>query len=67
MVLFLYVDDPDMQSGPNMLVKLAIGKNRAGRQSEVDLVFVRNKLRFESAYKAQHEQWLNERKKQLAA
>ena len=65
-VLFLYVDDPDMQSGPNMLVKLAIGKNRAGRQAEVDLVFVRNKLRFESAYKIEHEKWLNEKKKQLA-
>ena len=44
-VLFLYVQDPRMQDGPKMVVKLAVGKNRAGRQGEVDLVFIRNKLR----------------------
>jgi replicative DNA helicase len=65
-VAFLYIDDPAMRDGPNMLLKLAIGKNRAGRQGEVDLVFVRNKIRFEDAYQRKHETWLNEKKKQLA-
>tara|TARA_R100001463_G_scaffold38_1_gene140 strand:+ start:1642 stop:3036 length:1395 start_codon:yes stop_codon:yes gene_type:complete len=64
-VAFLYVDDPAMRDGPNMLLKLAIGKNRAGRQGEIDLVFVRNKIRFEDAYQKKHESWLNEKKKQL--
>lgn len=66
LVAFLYIDDPAMMDGPNMLLKLAIGKNRAGRQGEVDLVFVRNKIRFEDAYQPKHEAWLNEKKKQLA-
>lgn len=64
-VAFLYIDDPAMRDGPNMLLKLAIGKNRAGRQGEVDLVFVRNKIRFEDAYQTKHETWLNAKKKQL--
>lgn len=63
---FLYVEDPSMMEGPNMLLKFAIGKNRAGRQGEVDLVFVRNKVRFETAYQAKHEKWLNEKKSQAA-
>jgi replicative DNA helicase len=66
-VAFLYVEDPDMWDGPNMLLKLCIGKNRAGRQGEVDLVFVRNKIRFESAYDEQHTEWLNRRKKELSS
>ncbi len=64
-VLFLYVQDPRMQDGPKMVVKLAVGKNRAGRQGEVDLVFIRNKLRFESTFG--HEQWIDAKAKELAA
>lgn len=64
-VLFLYVKDARMQEGPKMLLKLAVGKNRAGRQGEVDLVFVRNKLRFETTLG--HEDWLNAKSRELSA
>ena len=48
-----------MFDGPNQLVKLAVGKNRGGRQGIIDLVFVKNKLRFEEASEPHHEEWLN--------
>jgi replicative DNA helicase len=64
-VLFLYVENPMIADGPNMLVNVAVGKNRAGRQGVVDLVFVRNKLRFETTLG--HDKWLDEKRKSQAA
>ena len=61
-VVFLYVEDPRMQEGPKMLVNLAVGKNRAGRQGVVDLVFIRNKLRFETTFG--HESWMDAKAKE---
>ena len=66
-VVGLLSADPVMFDGPNQLVKLAIGKNRGGRQGIVDLVFVRNKLRFEDAELPHHEKWLNEKAAKGAA
>ena len=48
-----------MYSGPNVLLKLTVGKNRADRLGEIDLVLVRNKTRFECASEPHHEEWLN--------
>lgn len=66
-IVGLLSSDPTMYDGPNQLVKLAIGKNRGGRQGIVDLVFVRNKLRFEDAELPQHEKWLNQKAAEGAA
>ena len=66
-ILFLYCEDPAMFDGPNSLLKVAVGKNRAGRQGSADLVLVRNKTRFEEASLPQHEMWLNEKRKQQVA
>lgn len=66
-ILFLYCEDPSMFDGPNSLLKVAVGKNRAGRQGSADLVLVRNKTRFEEASLPQHEMWLNEKRKQQVA
>lgn len=60
----LYLGDPRMVHGPNVLMNLRIAKNRAGRMGEVNLVFVRNKIRFEETIK--HEDWLNEKAAALA-
>ena len=66
LVLFLYAEQM-LFDGPNVLLKLAIGKNRAGRQGAVDLVLVRNRTRFEEASEPHHEEWLNrKRSEQLA-
>lgn len=66
-VMFLYCENPSMFDGPNVLLKVAIGKNRSGRQGEVDLVLVRNKTRFEEASEPQHEEWLNRRRAEQVA
>jgi len=58
-VMFLWQKDVSMYSGPNVLLKLTVGKNRAGRLGEIDLVLVRNKTRFECASEPHHEEWLN--------
>ena len=58
-VMFLWQKDVSMHSGPNVLLKLTVGKNRAGRLGEIDLVLVRNKTRFEEASEPHHTEWLN--------
>ena len=57
-VLFLYIQDPRLSDGPKMLLKLFVAKNRAGRTGEIDLVFIRNKIRFEDANNPDHEEWI---------
>lgn len=61
----LWCADPSMFDGPRQLLQLDVGKNRKGRQGSVDLVFTRNKLRFEDAAESHHEAWLNAKKKHL--
>ena len=60
----LYLGDPRMVEGPNMLMNLRFAKNRAGRQGEVNLVFVRNRIRFDET--SQHEHWLNDKAAEFA-
>jgi len=63
----LWCAEPSMFDGPKQLLQLDVGKNRKGRQGSVNLVFTRNKLRFEDAEDSQHEAWLNEKRKQQVA
>ena len=66
-VWMMWVAEPSMFDGPKQLLKLDIGKNRKGRQGSVDIVFTRNKLRFEDAAEPHHETWLNEKRSEQVA
>ena len=64
-VMFLYIDDPRVVEGPKMALKLFVAKNRSGRVGETDMVFIRNKIRFEAGRHPLNLEWINGVRAQL--